>query len=232
MLVYKIFVELVRSLARIVHYAIPVSYRGVVEVINDHQQDKRLGIETSWLPLLTSSDVRSLAGSNKDGTRYESPTYRRLMALITTLAPTEQDVLVDLGCGKGRMVMLFSTGKVKKAIGVEFDAELAEDAKKNVRDIKVSHAPVQIIQGDAADFATTEVTIYYLYNPFGPKTMATVLENIRKSWLANPRTIRIVYVNAVCRDLLGAQTWLKHDGECPGSGAGIWRTVGNVSTGK
>jgi len=224
-LLYKLLFSLVRCMGRVINYAIPVSYRELKEVTNDHRWDKKLGIETGWFPLLGSKKLGSAAGANKDGTRYEAATYSRLLALADVLKPSEQDVFVDLGCGKGRVVFVMSTCKVKKSIGVEFDEALANDAKRNLKNMRVPHAPVEIIQGDAADFDSSEITILYMYNPFGPKTMEQVLLNLKNGWLARPRQIRIYYCNPLCRDLVSAQDWLKFEGICPATGAAVWKTV-------
>jgi len=225
MLLYKILFSLVRSFGRVVHYAIPVSYREMKEVINDHKWDKKLGIETSGFPLPGRKNSDSAAGANNDGTRYEAVAYSRLLAMAKVLEPSEQDVFVDLGCGKGRSVFVLSTFKVKKVIGVELDEKLAEVAKQNLRSLKVPHSDIEIIQGDAVNFESSEVTILYMYNPFGPKTMEKVLLNVKRGWLAKRRRITVYYINPLCRDLVSAQDWLKFDGVCPATGGGVWKTV-------
>ena len=225
MLLYKILFELIRSLGRVFNYAVPVSYRMMKEVINDHRWDQKLGIDTSWYPLLTSRNVCSLAGASKDGTRYEALSYRRLIGLADTLKPGDQDVFVDLGCGKARVPLLMSTRKVKKAIGVEYDEGLAAMARHNLASLKMPHSSVEIIRADAANFDTSEGTIFYMYNPFGRQTMERVLINIKQGLSSHPRSIRIVYLNPLCRDLLSAQDWLVYEGECPASGAAMWRSA-------
>jgi len=226
MLLYKIIATLIKSLARIFYYAVPVSYEAVSDVIRDHYEDKRLGIETNSLPRMFSKDLSSGAGTLKDGNRYEHICYRRLDLLIPQLGPTDNEVFVDFGCGKGRVIFYLGTKlKMKKLVGVEYEANVAAIAKKNLSRIKVPHSPIEFIQGDAADFDTSEMTILYMYNPFGNATMERVLANIKKGWLANPRRIKIIYYNPLCRDLLSAQDWLKFEGLCPVTGAGMWKTV-------
>jgi hypothetical protein len=48
-----------------------------------------------------------------------------------------------------------------------------------------------------------------MFNPFGPKTMCHVLQNIRRSLETMPRKITIIYYNPVCAELLHTAEWLQ-----------------------
>ena len=56
---------------------------------------------------------------------------------------------------------------------------------------------------DANDFNDYEnIDFVYMYNPFGNKTMKSVLDNINKSRINKPRDILILYKNPIENDLL------------------------------
>ena len=120
-----------------------------------------------------------------------------------------EDVFVDLGCGKGR-VLCFVAGrrKLKKVLGVEIVPELAQIARRKVANSRLL-TPVEVIEGDAAKADLNEGTVFYLFNPFGEKTLRKVLSNIETSLSSNPRGIRILYYNPRCADVLDNTPWLQ-----------------------
>jgi hypothetical protein len=54
-----------------------------------------------------------------------------------------------------------------------------------------------------------------MFNPFGERTMKMVLDNIERSWIANPREIWIVYGTPIHASVLNASDWLLAE-EIPG----------------
>jgi SAM-dependent methyltransferase len=119
------------------------------------------------------------------------------------------DVFVDLGCGRGDLVWHVATGrKIKKVIGIELFHKYAVVAKKN-RTGRRQLSPVEIVEGNVADVDLCEGTVYYMFNPFGEKTLRRVLENIKKSYLSKPRGIRILYYNPAFAHVLDRTDWLQ-----------------------
>jgi hypothetical protein len=53
-----------------------------------------------------------------------------------------------------------------------------------------------------------EGNIFFLFNPFGPQTLQAVINNIKESLDANPRSIRIAYYSPAYRNILDSQDWL------------------------
>jgi len=111
------------------------------------------------------------------------------------LRPARADVIMDLGCGKGRAICFFAAERrVKRVIGVELYKGLYEVAVKNINNIKIQMTKISIYHTDAVNFTDIDdVTIFLIYNPFGEKTLTKVIKNIEKSLKVNPRAITIVY---------------------------------------
>jgi predicted RNA methylase len=118
------------------------------------------------------------------------------------------DVFVDIGCGKGRIVCYMARRKIRKAIGIEFDEPLAEAATRNVATLRQPHAPVEIRCGDAALADYTEATVLLFYDPFGPDTMRATLAQIERSLQTNPRDLTIVYYDAEFPETMRECGWL------------------------
>jgi precorrin-6B methylase 2 len=82
----------------------------------------------------------------------------------------DHDVVMDIGCGMGRVLCVFARRRLKKCIGIEFSGELAGIAERNARALRGRRAPIEIRIGDAAEADYTEGTIFWIYNPFGERT--------------------------------------------------------------
>ena len=173
-------------------------YRIVVRFA-DYYFDIRYGTDTrSWLELngLTiESDNLKRAGLG----RYE-PTrvlyLRKLFHNIKSMIPTH-GAFVDLGCGKGRVLLIASEFGFAKVRGVEFAHELCEIALKNCavyRDKTELGTEFRIIESDAAGYAiNNDENVFFMYNPFDDVVMNKVLDNIAASLEMQPRRIWIIY---------------------------------------
>ncbi len=108
---------------------------------------------------------------------------------------------VDLGSGKGRALILAAKYPFQHIIGVEFARELHDACVSNIQQAfpSVDEANrITAILGDAADFAYPDgPLVVYLYNPFDAPVMAAAAQHAFASWQANPRPIRVVYLNPV-----------------------------------
>jgi len=71
--------------------------------------------------------------------------------------------------------------------------------------VGIKRTPIEIVNAEVYNFDPKEGTVFFMFNPFGLKTMAKVLENIRQALISHPRKIRIAYYGPVYKDLLNAQ---------------------------
>ncbi|MHB9134420.1 MAG: SAM-dependent methyltransferase [Armatimonadota bacterium] len=152
----------------------------------DALHERRMGVSTVGIKHFEDMS------QNKDSVHYEPTDYDLIPPLLDYLELQPDDVFVDLGCGKGRVLVVAARYPIRKVIGLELVPEIAEAARENMQRL-TTQAPVEILQGDAVDFDPREGTVFYFYHPFGERTLTTVLNNMRQSIERNPRTIRIVY---------------------------------------
>jgi SAM-dependent methyltransferase len=114
--------------------------------------------------------------------------------------PPDQTSFVDLGSGKGRALLMAADRGYARVIGVEFAGELDAIARRNVAG-RADRDRFTLIHGDAADFdLPAGPVLLFLYHPFDRPVMATVAEKAMRSWLADPRPIRVVYQNPIFAD--------------------------------
>ncbi|MCL4176652.1 MAG: methyltransferase domain-containing protein [Verrucomicrobia bacterium] len=165
--------------------------------------EARLGIHTRGGALVLHPDARDYGCLAYD-------TYFRILARLE-LKP--EDVVVDIGCGKGRVVCVAATYRVKEVIGVDIDADLLALGQANGRKMRGRRAPVRFACQSAADFDFDPVSAVVLISPFGEATMDKMLGRIEQSLEARPRSLRIAYGNPVLSPMLAAKPWL-HLYEC------------------
>jgi hypothetical protein len=178
-----------------------------------HPFDHRYGVDTSGLigggDLATGhrhdifiSAYYGMAPSRFYGAidRWTTETHRP--------ATTGQYSFVDLGCGKGRAVMMASEMTFRQAVGVELNAGLAAIANKNIAIWKAAgreNCPVQIICGDATEFVFPDgPCLLYLFNPFSAPVVARLILQIEALFKDRPGLLDIIYFNPVAAPLFDA----------------------------
>lgn len=141
--------------------------------------DKTFGVDTAGSLQLQYLTIDSLNAG--DGTEAVSTSARSFDWMLKALPrPLSDYTFVDLGCGKGRTLLLAGKYGFHKAVGVEFALELASIADNNLRNSAVNFpGGAAIVHQDASSFAFPEgPMVVYLYNPFGAKVFETVLSNL------------------------------------------------------
>jgi hypothetical protein len=102
--------------------------------------------------------------------KTQSVEYLQLKALFqrANLRITADDVLVDIGCGKGRVINYWlMTGHRNRMVGIEIDDDIASQARHRLQ----KYSNVTILSGDAVTLFPAEGTIFYLWNPFRAEVM-------------------------------------------------------------
>ncbi len=94
-------------------------------------------------------------------------TPQSLIAPLLAHADIAQgDVVVDLGCGDGRVLIEAARALGCRAIGVERDEELVKRARLQVRDAGLQHL-VRIDLGDAGKAPLDNASVVFLFLPVG-----------------------------------------------------------------
>lgn len=108
--------------------------------------------------------------------------------------------VLDIGCGKGVVLLFFSTLCFDEVSGIEYDKKLCRLARRNLRD---NPKTIRIYHGDAACFLRYEIfDTFYLYNPFDETILKRCVDRILLSFKQRPRTLTVFYCNPVYADVL------------------------------
>jgi hypothetical protein len=167
-------------------------------VAKDREFDERYGVDTGGRIDLDALEIE--AENWRYGGGYApSPVVDIGKMLAPFGIPVEEYVFIDLGSGKGRILLLASHVPFKRIVGVEFAAQLHRIAEENVRSY---HGPdrrgtdVELRHMDAAAYPfPDEPCVLWLYNPFGMEVMTKVVANLEASLQRCPRDAIVIYLN-------------------------------------
>jgi SAM-dependent methyltransferase len=179
------------------------------------QFDIEYGVSTEGRVELGDLDIRS--PSDLWGVGY-SPTPPSVFdKILSLLPPPEEYSFIDLGAGKGRVVLMAARKPFKSVTGVEFSSELCAIAQANLEKFQ-SHVvarQVQIVCEDAALFQfPSGPLIVYCYFAFGKEVMTRVIDALSRR---DDETI-FVYYNAHYAELFAEFNLIHSEG-----GVCIWR---------
>ena len=151
---------------------------------NEKTWDKLLQIKT------TGRD-----DSNSDQYRYpyEPTPYDVLERLANSGLIRKKDVVLDYGCGKGRVDFFLSYQTKAKTIGIEYDERIYQGALENQKNA-VSGARTEFVPAKAEEYEVTpEVNRYYFFNPFSVELLRKVMARIIESYYEKPREVFLFF---------------------------------------
>jgi predicted RNA methylase len=149
----------------------------------------------SQLP--TPTDLRIPGVNAKWGVHYAPSREDIFRKALRSLPIRFQDyAFIDLGAGKGEMLLLAAEYEFRRVVGVEYSEALAAIASTNARTASgLMFKRVECIWADATEFdLPQDPAVLYLYNPFQGRVMDKVVRNIEQTLRAAPRDLWIVYV--------------------------------------
>ena len=119
-----------------------------------------------------------------------------------------EDVLVDVGCGKGRVLSWWaSRGGGNRIIGLEISDDVAGETRRRLR----NYPNVVVIPGDAIANLPADGTVFFLYHPFGERTVRAFSERAKELFAGRPRA-SVLYYNPVHADVFRADAaWTVDD---------------------
>jgi SAM-dependent methyltransferase len=153
-----------------------------------HPFDRSHGTDTSGYVA-----PENLPSSPFDSTRrhvYGGSQPSIIRTALAALPPVEGLTFVDLGCGKGRPLLVASEFPFRDLVGIELSAPLAADARKNAA-IFHQRFPARTFPYPGGNL------VVFLYNPFGEEVIAKVVAGIEAALAAEKRSLFVVYYNPV-----------------------------------
>jgi predicted RNA methylase len=152
--------------------------------------DEQYRVETAGEISLFQLDIASRHESA--ATNYQPSPWEVCGELLASLPIYYEDfTFIDLGAGKGRVLLVGSRFPFKRIIGVEFARELVQTARRNIESFGCR---AEVVHGDAADYRFPfDNLVVYMYNPFGPEVLRPVLGSLRE--ISAGREVYLLYLN-------------------------------------
>jgi SAM-dependent methyltransferase len=113
---------------------------------------------------------------------------------------------IDIGCGKGRPLLMAAEYPFHRIIGVELLPELQHIAQENIRKFPQSRMrcnDIAALQGDATEFAfPADPLVVFMFHPLPESGFRTVVGNLAASIRENPRPTWLIYANPLFQNIV------------------------------
>lgn len=164
---------------------------------SDGSFDARFGTDTSGRMVPDELGIADATAREQAILYLPSPPRVTRWMLNAIGVAHEEYSFVDLGCGKGRVVLVASEYPFRRVIGVELSEMLATVARRNVAKYAAASRArqVEIACMDATAFEwPQEPLVVHLYHPFQSDVLRRVLQSLEASLRAQPRPVVIAYL--------------------------------------
>ena len=187
---------------------------------NDYAErhfDRKFGVDTAgavYLPELRSDPKYQHA------LHYATRSSFSIRRALNMLHVNCRDfTFVDLGCGKGKVLLVASDLDFRQIIGIELSPALLETAERNIatyQSKKRRCRDFRLLCMDARDYEMPSGNlVLYLFNPFEEPVMRRVLENVHQSVAQCWREVFIIFYYPVQRVLADSLPFLSVVRESP-----------------
>ena len=129
---------------------------------------------------------------NKQNYGYDPTPYAVLEELVNLDILRPEDILVDYGCGKGRVGFFINSQVGCTVIGVDHSERLLEEANENLENYG-NGENITFIHAKAEEYIPSDANRFYFFNPFSTGIFREVLKRIDESCKSNPREIIIFF---------------------------------------
>ncbi len=111
---------------------------------------------------------------------YEPTTYGIAEAMLSMADVTSKDVVYDLGCGDGRIVIMAAKERGARGVGVDLDPERIRESKRNARAAGVTDRVTFFVKNlFDTDISDATVMMLYLWPEVNLKVRPKLLKELR-----------------------------------------------------
>ena len=150
--------------------------------------------EEKWDRLLR---IRTTGRDDSHADRYRYPYEPTPYSVLERLAQSgriwKKQVLLDYGCGKGRVDFFLAYQAGCRSIGIEYDDRIYAKAMENKK-AAASGARTEFVLESAENFPVpVEVDRVYFFNPFSLEILRKAMARLLESYYENPREIQLFF---------------------------------------
>ena len=150
--------------------------------------------ENTWdASLQIKTTGRDELGADEYHHPYEPTPYSVLERLAKSGLIGKDDVVLDYGCGKGRVGFFLSYRAKARTIGIEYDDRIFKNALEN-QNTTISRIKPDFVLTRAEEYEVPgSVNRCYFFNPFSAEILRKVMARIIESWYEYPREIFLFF---------------------------------------
>jgi SAM-dependent methyltransferase len=182
-----------------------------------HPYDDLTGCDTSGMM------HRSRLGGDAEDYQAIDPDIFR--ACVGHIGDIEKDfsrfTFVDIGCGKGRPLLLAEEYGFRSIIGVELSGSLAKVATANAA--RIGSRRISVVHSDAREFQfPAGPLVVFFFNPFSGETLRIMMRNLAR----HTGELYVIYINPLHAEIVAEDPHLKvlpSDDWCM-----VWRRSENI----
>ena len=175
-----------------------------------HPFDRLHGTDTSGFCAATDLPTHETARAYAIDYAGSQPNVLRLA--LAKLPKVDDFTFIDLGCGKGRALLVASEFSFRDIIGVELSSPLAKITRHNAAIMAQRfprRTPVRVAVGDASNYPLPPGNlVVFLYNPFHAELIANVVAGVETALAAETRSIYVIYYNPMASHCFDASPQL------------------------
>lgn len=176
-----------------------------------HPFDRSEGTDTSGF--VSADELPRDQAARAHAICYAGSQPSLLRRALAELPAVDASTFVDLGCGKGRALLVASEFPFRDILGVELSAPLARIAARNA--LLIAHrfpqrTAISVAVADASDFPLPAGDlVLFLYHPFGAELVARVVTRVEAALRTERRSVYVIYYNPVAGHCFDASALLR-----------------------
>jgi len=151
-------------------------------------------------------DLTITNGDRKKASRYEAVSFYMLEKLLTAFKKISGlTSIIDLGCGKGRVLMVAPHFGFTDITGIDFAEELCLQAQMNMREKQREFPGIswRVINESVENYEIgIRDSVFFMFNPFTEVVLKDFLEKLDASCRQFPRRIYFLYASPQHQQLL------------------------------
>ena len=140
---------------------------------------------------------------------YEPTPYCVLKRLVESGCILSENILVDYGCGKGRVGFFLNDSVGCSVIGIDFDERMYRVAQENLENYKAvlrgnnknleqkkilkDKGKIEFLCESAEKYEIEDADAFYFFNPFSVEVLQSVIGKMKKSFYQNPRDMQLFF---------------------------------------
>lgn len=150
--------------------------------------------EVQWDKLLK---IRTSGRDDSSADQYHYPYEPTPYCVLERLADSgyigKKNLVLDYGCGKGRVDFFLSSQTRCRSIGIEYDPRIYDGAAANQKNA-VSGQRTEFVLAAAETYELSpDVDRCYFFHPFSVELLKKVISRIAESYFQNPRKLLLFF---------------------------------------